>query len=184
MMALPFTASCQRGHDPIEFTEREPFERHMTQEHKAHRLATGGRGFTGDYGSEFGSLKAAHGFSAGKFEPYPWAAPKAPKDTRKLSAVLARAATEWVNHGRGSGRHYAVTDWHTDDMVTLEDVRTGDVFELGGREYTVHDRDEWLVTMAPSGRGRNARPGTDTPRRPRNIEDRLGETVRIVKRAA
>jgi hypothetical protein len=177
MMGLPFSASCQRGHDRIEFTEREPFERHMTEVHKARKLTTGGRGGMFD-------TKAAHGFSAGKFEPYPWAAPKAPKDTRKLSAVLAKAATEWVNHGRGSGRHYAVTDWHTDDMVTLEDVRTGDVFELGGREYTVHDRDEWLVTMAPSGRGRNARPGTDTPRRPRNIEDRLGETVRIVKRAA
>jgi hypothetical protein len=177
MMALPFTASCQRGHDLIVFTEREPFERHMIQEHRARKLTTGGRGGMFD-------TKAAHGFSAGKFEPYPWAAPKAPKDTRKLSAVLAKAATEWVNHGRGSGRHYAVTDWHTDDMVRLEDVRTGDVFELGGREYTVHDRDEWLVTMAPSGRGRNARPGTDAPRRPRNIEDRLGETVRIVKRAA
>jgi hypothetical protein len=168
MMALPFSASCQRGHDRIEFTEREPFERHMIQVHKARKPSA-----TRPLPQRPGGLPATY------LHPS-----KAPKDTRKLSAVLAKAATEWVNHGRGSGRHYAVTDWHTDDMVTLEDVRTGDVFELGGREYTVHDRDEWLVTLAPSGRGRNARPGTDTPRRPRNIEVRLGETVRIVKRAA
>jgi hypothetical protein len=87
MMALPFTASCQRGHDLIEFTEREPFERHMTEVHKARKLTTGGRGGMFD-------TKAAHGFSAGKFEPYPWAAPKAPKDTRNLAAVLVAAGDD------------------------------------------------------------------------------------------
>jgi hypothetical protein len=179
MMALPFTASCKRGHDPIEFTEREPFERHMTEAHKARKHNVGDACWQGSLRVPALDTPRPGGLPNRYLRPS-----KAPKDTRKLAAVLSKAAAELVNHGRGIGSHYAVTDWHTDDMVRLEDVRTGDVFELGGREYTVHDRDGWLVTMAPSGRGRNARPGTDAPRRPRNIEDRLGETVRIVKRAA
>lgn len=157
-MALPFSAHCQRGHDRVDFTDRAAFEQHMTKTHKARKPAA-----RRDLGPRPGGL------------PNKYLRPnRAPKGTEGLTRILAAAAGEYTDHGRPVGYVHAVVDWQTDERVTLADVRTGDVFRMGRHEYTCTDRDAWLVTG----------PGAETPTRPRNIEDRLGAEVVIVKRAA
>lgn len=157
---ISFTAHCARGHDRVEFTDPLEFERHMTGTHKARKPSYGMPDTPRQGGLPNRYLRPA----------------KAPKNTRKLSAVLEKAAGELVRHGRGVGVAPMVADWHTDDLVPLEDVRTGDVFKLGRHEYVCHDREAWLVTCPEAN--------ISEPKRPSNIEDRLGVTVRIVKRAA
>lgn len=64
---LPFAAHCAKGHDRIDFTDRDLFTRHMKGEHKA-------------TSPTLRAVKAA-----------PWKAPKAPTDNAKLAAVLVAA---------------------------------------------------------------------------------------------
>lgn len=168
-MPLAFTAHCQRGHDRVDFTDRAAFERHMRQTHKAKPITTGAACYNGS------ARIPAHDRPRPGGLPNKYLRPnRAPKTTEGLTKILAAAADEYVHHGRGVGSVHPVIDWSTDELVTLEDVRTGDVFRFGRHEYTCHDRAAWLVTGG----------GATEPTRPRNIEDRLGATVIIVKRAA
>jgi hypothetical protein len=90
MMALPFTASCQRGHDLIEFTEREPFERHMTEVHKARKPNVGGA-------SPATCDRKAPGITDGKIDkPYPWKAPnRTPGGIERVAQRIAAGEYEW-----------------------------------------------------------------------------------------
>ena len=158
-MALPFSAHCQRGHDRVDFTDRAAFEQHMTKTHKARKPAA-----RRDLGPRPGGLPTKY------LRPN-----RAPKGTEGLTKVLSEY-DHWGKNMDGLRGAFAgvADDWQTDERVTLADVRTGDVFRMGRHEYTCTDRDAWLVTG----------PGAETPTRPRNIEDRLGAEVVIVKRAA
>ena len=73
---MDFIAFCARGHDRIDFDgDREGFERHMISVHGAKRKRTGGPD------PMHGAHRTAPGWStSGKFEPYPWKAPKRDAD--------------------------------------------------------------------------------------------------------
>ena len=168
-MALPFSAHCQRGHDRVDFTDRAAFEQHMMKTHKARKHTTGGACWNG---ARIPALDTARpgGLPNKYLRPS-----RAPKGTEGLTKVLSEY-DHWGKNMDGLRGAFAgvANDWQTDERVTLADVRTGDVFRMGRHEYTCTDRDAWLVTG----------PGAETPTRPRNIEDRLGAEVVIVKRAA
>ena len=156
---LAFSASCKRGHDLETFTDRKAFEAHMTKGHKARKPAP-----AKGPGPRKGGLPAKY------LTPN-----RAPKGTEGLTKVLLEV-DHWCDAASpGRGIFAGVDDdWTTAERVTLEEVRTGDVFRMGRHEYTCLDREAWLVIGG----------GTTVPTRPRNIEDRLGATVAIVKRAA
>lgn len=69
MARLSFRAHCAKGHDRIDFTDPATFEEHMVKGHRTRRLSMPWDG-----------------------KPRPWKAPRAPRDTSKLTAVLVKAS--------------------------------------------------------------------------------------------
>lgn len=117
-MTLSFRAHCERDHDRIDFTDPKAFEAHMTGEHGAKKRHPG----TGQGATPSGKNgKPAPGWSGGKpAAPHPHKAPPAPRDTRKLTAVLVKWQDEpWPTPKRWWGAtgpsHVIGADWETDE---------------------------------------------------------------------
>ena len=163
---LAFRATCKRGHDLETFTDRKAFEAHM-RGHKARKLSPA----TGP-GNRKGGLPAKY------LTPN-----RAPKGTEGLTKVLVEH-DHWGNAAAFDGLRGVFAgvadDWTTDERVTADKLRPGDVFELGRIEYTVLEvhEDTWTVSLERNGETRSARLGEAGASKLRE------STVVIVKRAA
>ena len=96
MALLTFSAHCAKGHDRIDFTDREAFEAHMTGEHKARRQYPGGSGVgTND--------RKAPGWTDGRIDkPYAWKAPSRTPASESLERKLAPSGGEMRAGGGAS----------------------------------------------------------------------------------
>jgi hypothetical protein len=93
MMAhLTFSAHCAKGHDRIEFTDREAFEAHMTRAHTIRRLRPGGAALsTND--------RKAPGWTDGHIDkPYAWEAPRrTPGGLERVAYRIQNNEYRWPN---------------------------------------------------------------------------------------
>lgn len=96
---LAFTAHCAQGHDRIDFTDRELFDAHMTEEHKVRKHLPGGahwqhsfhtHAVTGETLTDTELVEpSAPGWAQGRIlEPHPHRAPR--RTAGGLARVLER----------------------------------------------------------------------------------------------
>lgn len=137
MASLSFAAHCQRDHDRIDFTDRAVFEAHMTKVHKARRPAMG-----------LPDAARPGGLPSSYLRRKP-----APKTSAALTKVLHAATASGKSGYPGWGPFAGVyDDWQTDQRIPAADLRVGDLFEFGRREYTVLEvhGDTWTVSGTDS----------------------------------
>ena len=90
MALLGFSARCAKGHDRIEFTDREAFEAHMARAHTVRRPHPGGAALsTND--------RKAPGWTDGEIDkPYAWKAPsRTPGGIERVAQRIAAGEYEW-----------------------------------------------------------------------------------------
>lgn len=101
MSTIAFRAHCARQHDRVDFTDPAAFESHMTTEHGKRKPTT-----------------------RANAKPRPWTAPEAPADTRRLTAVLVKAASGGYDP-RFSTQGY-LGEWTTPECVPPTGLGSGD----------------------------------------------------------